>query len=259
MTNEELAVAIAQGRDDLQLQLWDQVKAYVHMRAYKVVTLSGGAGGATVQDLEQSGFLAMLRAVEKYDPARGSFLSCLTYYLQQEFAAVGGYRSTKRDPLDTCLSLDAPVTGGEDGGEDMTYIDTIEDPQDLCGEVEEAIYTTQLHAALDSAIGEHLTARQAEIMREQYWQNKSASAIARERGVSFQNVTQQLHRGLQLLRRSSAARSLRDFLDEENLYAGTGLRRFNVTGTSAVERAVLRREDAVEREARREEDVYSDY
>ena len=247
MTNEELAVSIAQGREDLQLRLWEQVRAFVRMKARKTITLSGGAGGVTLDDLEQAGYLAMLRAVEKYDPARGSFLSCLSYALQQEFASAGGYRSTKRDPLDSSLSLDAPVQGGEDDGDALTYADTLEDPQDVYAEVERACYTEQLHEALDDAI-ERLPPLRADIMRAHFWDGESRVSIAAERGISPQYASRCIHGALADLRRGRAGRELRRFLEEENLYSGVGLTRFNTTQTSAVEAVVLRLEERMERE-----------
>lgn len=79
MTNEELAVAVAQGRDDLQLQLWEQVCSFVQLMARRAIILSGGGSGVTTEDLTQQGYIAMMQAVKAYDPERGPFLHYLSF------------------------------------------------------------------------------------------------------------------------------------------------------------------------------------
>lgn len=53
MTNEELATAVAQGQTGLQLQLWEQVRGFVRLTAYRALVISGGRGGVTIDDLVQ--------------------------------------------------------------------------------------------------------------------------------------------------------------------------------------------------------------
>ena len=108
MSNEELVAEIRQGKTELMEQLWDQVKRFVYWKA-RAVYISPGAG-YTLEDLEQSGYLALAPAVETYDPERGAFLTWLSYYLKKEFAAAGGARGTKKRPLNVAVSLDAPLS-----------------------------------------------------------------------------------------------------------------------------------------------------
>ena len=52
----------------------------------------------------QAGFLAMLDAVEKFDPERdgGGFLAVLRLTLKTRFAEESGIRTTRRDALTNC-------------------------------------------------------------------------------------------------------------------------------------------------------------
>ena len=78
MTNEELATAIQEGREDLYPALWDQVKAFVAQQAWNRYCATGGYGGVEVEDLIQSGFLALVESVGYYNPATEcSFLTIL--------------------------------------------------------------------------------------------------------------------------------------------------------------------------------------
>lgn len=54
-TNEELAVAIQHGERDKLPILWNQVEKFVRKRAHQRTMLAGDLGGATHEDLYQSG------------------------------------------------------------------------------------------------------------------------------------------------------------------------------------------------------------
>ena len=127
MTNEELAIAVAQGQDDLQLQLWNQIKDFVRTKAYRAFALCGGRGGVSIEDLMQQGYIAMRQAIPTYNAEKGSFLAFFELWLRSAFAEACDYRTTKRDPLNSSFSLDAPVEGGEDGT--STYFDLLGFPR----------------------------------------------------------------------------------------------------------------------------------
>ena len=244
MTNEELATAVAQGQTGLQVQLWEQVRGFVRLTAYRALVISGGRGGVTIEDLLQQGYIAMMQAVGTYDPERGPFLYHLSFALRRAFAEAGGYRSTKRDPLNDCSSLDAPIIGGEDSED--TYLNTVVDPCDQYDEADRRIYTEQLHGALDAAL-DSLSPKRAAVLRAMYWQEKANTEIAAESGVSVQNVGAAVRRGIDDIRRSKSIRALSQFLDERtSFYSGTGYRAFEASG-SAVERAVIYRDSLTRR------------
>ena len=107
MSNEELAVAIRAGERDKLMELWGQVRRLVHDMAYKRLRATNGAGGVTLDDLMQAGFLGFLEAVRAYDPSAGfRFTSYLTYPVKSAFSEAEGRRSEKqkRDPIFSAVS-----------------------------------------------------------------------------------------------------------------------------------------------------------
>ena len=130
MSNEELAAAIQSGERDKLMELWGQVRRLVHDMAYERLRATNGAGGVTLDDLMQAGFLGFLEAVRAYDPSAGfRFTSYLTYPVKTAFSEAEGRRSEKqkRDPIFSAVSIDAPLDEGE--GEPLTLADVIPDPR----------------------------------------------------------------------------------------------------------------------------------
>lgn len=122
MNNEEL-VAMAQAGDrEALLKLWTQVRRMVYQQAMRWA----GVGGTTLEDLEQAGFIAVLRAVDTYDPTKAKLSTYLFQRLRAELSAATGYNSKRSrfDPLQNAVSLDAPL----EDSEDATLADFIPDP-----------------------------------------------------------------------------------------------------------------------------------
>lgn len=64
---EDLAVKIQGGERELLPQLWEQVERFVRQQAYRRTCM----GAVDHEDLYQSGFLAVVKAVGSYDPGHG--------------------------------------------------------------------------------------------------------------------------------------------------------------------------------------------
>ena len=113
MTNEELAAVIRAGKRDRLMELWAQVRRFALQQARRWAYL--GRGGVTLEDLEQSAFLAFLDALEGWRAEAGQFLTWYGLRLKAAFTAATGQRTQRDrlDPLDRALSLEAPV-GDED-------------------------------------------------------------------------------------------------------------------------------------------------
>mgnify|MGYP003185637179 CR=1 FL=1 len=123
-SNEELAVLIRDGATEYIPQLWEQVWRYVEMRASRYAA-NMPSRWVDADDLTQAGYFATLAAVRDYEPGRGAkFLTCLTWALQKEFAAVAGVRSSRRDAARYADSMDAPLS---DELEDITQHDVLAD------------------------------------------------------------------------------------------------------------------------------------
>ena len=127
MTRQEFTSAVRAvqaGEPGATLKLWEGVRRFVAKAAYRWARNSNGH--TAHEDLMQTGFLAMLDAVEKFDPERdgGGFLAVLRLTLKTRFAEESGIRTTRRDALHYAESADTPVYASEDS---PTVADTVPD------------------------------------------------------------------------------------------------------------------------------------
>ena len=155
------------------------------------------------EDIEQSGFLALVAAVQAYDPAKGwAFNSYLRYSILGNMA-----RCIGREPPYT-LSLEEPIAG-EDG--DLSLADLIPDPkaEQAFEEVQEREYTRQLRECLDNLLAS-FPPEQAQVLRLRFGEGRTLDDIAQSMGISRGKVSTTEAKALRNLRCSSGA--LEDFL-----------------------------------------------
>lgn len=249
---EELALRAKGGDETAVLPLWESVRGFVMQKAFRAYQRARGFAydrgtscAAEQDDLVQAGFLAVLQAAETYDDTRAAgFLTYLDYFLRSAFAETLGYGGDGHDALIGAASLDVPLSSSDGDESDTTRLDTVSDESALCEyqEVEDGVYIVQLHDALDAEI-DRLPPRRAEAMRLFYWAGETQKAIAERQCVSAQNVSAEIKRGVETMRRGNSARRLQEFLEDGvNVYEGNGLASFRRRG-SGVESAVLRREE----------------
>lgn len=241
MTNEELATAIKEGREDLLLELWGQVRKFIRKQAYKRYQETGGFGGVEAEDLTQSGYFALVEAVRYFEPEAGySFLAVLGNCLKTAFARAGGYRTTKKDALDNSKSLDEPLTDDPEG---LTLAGTLADPVDAFEEVNQKIWQEELRAAIEAAI-HSLPEEEAETLRGRYYHDKTFAEIGKEIGTTAQRVRTLEYSGLKKLRQPSSGLA-RFIEDTTNYYAHVGVAAFQRTRTSAVEMIAIHQDERI--------------
>ena len=205
MTNEELAQQIQQGERNLILPLWEQVQRYAHDRAYKWFRATNGRGGQTVQDLEQEAFLALLEALEGWDEKAGPFLPWYSLRLKAAFTAATAQRTQRdrKDPLQDCLSLDAPLTDQE--GDPFTLEDTIPDQraEDDLNTVEERDRQAAIRRVLDS-----LQAEQRRVILLRYYHDMTREQTAQRLHLTRTRVNTIEQKALRILRHPVNSRVL---------------------------------------------------
>ena len=247
MSNEELAMRIKNGAAEYIPELWEQVRRYVEMRARRYAQNMENHC-ADVDDLIQAGYFAMLAAVQYYEPGRGSnFLTCLTWAIQKEFAAVAGVRSTRRDAAAYADSLDAPLT---DDPEDGTLHNMLADSraQEPFLAVEEESYTHAVHDALEVVLNGLCDTRKQRLIDEMYFEGRSMTEAAELAGYTSKQGAAQDHKWvLRRLRHCSHTRKLKELLYgfgdvdiPSEAIRGVGVRRWKETGESATERVALK-------------------
>ena len=254
MSNEELVAAI-QGGEDRMGELWAQVEKLIMWKAHRIMGAleARGGCGVTFEDLYQSGYPALVDAVETYDPAAGAFTTWLMYYLRKAFAEATGYRTQRgrNDPLNNSLSLDTPLSDDLDSDDLMTII---ADPAGMKGieMAEEAIYHQQLHDALEAAL-DAIPDQYSEVLRQRHYDGLSLAEIGESRGVSAEYVRRLEYKAIRYMRRPSIACHLRPFCDFD-FYCGTGLSAFQHTGMSIQERYLVIEEERREKAEQQRQD-----
>lgn len=205
MTNEQLAEAIQTGDRSKILPLWEQVRRYAHDRAYKWFRATNGRGGQTVQDLEQEAFLALLEALEGWDEKAGPFLPWYSLRLKAAFTAATAQRTQRdrKDPLQDCLSLDAPLTDRE--GDPFTLEDTIPDQraEDDLESVEERDRQTAIRRVLNS-----LQADQRRVILLRYYHDMTREQTAQRLHLTKTRANTIEQKALRLLRHPVNSRVL---------------------------------------------------
>lgn len=227
---------IQSGRTDLYLKLWSRVKRFVGKLAYSrmAVTLAyRNTRGCEVDDLIQSGYIALVEAVKTYRAVGAHFLTWYSYYLRKAFRDAMGLRR-KDDLLDYCFSLDAERY--DDDTE--TWLDSVPDDEDGLADAENRLYQAQLREAIDKALDE-IPERQALIVRRIDLEGKTLADAGEEIGLTYQRVSQlrkQAYRHLQY------DKGLRSFVElNTNYFLHVGTSHFNSTHTSSTEQLALRR------------------
>ena len=246
MTNEELALEVQAGRAGYG-GLWEQVRRFIGQQAFRWFTLYGDMcrrAGVELDDLMQCGFLALQDAVKAFDPARGySLLTYLGRHLQKRFREACGIRTSKRDPLNNCDSLDRPV--GEEGSASLGDFLPASSAADEMEGVEERLYNQALHNAMTAAL-DTLEEKQRDTIRRRFWERDTLEAIARDAGVPRAHVRQTEAAALRTLRRGKCRKLLSPFAEEirsRYAYRGTGWAAWNSMRASSVERAAERLDD----------------
>lgn len=154
MTTDEIAAAVQAGQAD-RLELWEAVRRFAYGRAYRWCKAAEGRGGVELDDLVQCSFLALVEALETWDPKAGAFITLYSLKLKSAFTEATGQRTQRDrlDPLDHALSLEHPLTDSE-SGEPFTLADVVEDPAAVVAfvDIEERDRQARLHKALRAAL-----------------------------------------------------------------------------------------------------------
>lgn len=236
---ENLVMQIQNGAD-LKEELWKRLKRFIAWRASSFAR-QNPAPGVDIDDLIQCGYFALLRTIEAYDPGKGSFLSLLNWYLKNCFqSAIGRTEKQFRDPLNTALSLNAPLDSGDPDGN--TLEDIIPDSRDSIQEVEEQIYREQLHIALEEALSS-IKPDEASVLRSVFFNGRSVEETARNMEKTEKQIKQLQAQGLAHIRTCRERRALERYLDSRTpFYYRVGADTFCRTHESAVEHLALMRE-----------------
>ncbi|MCI9657205.1 MAG: sigma-70 family RNA polymerase sigma factor [Lachnospiraceae bacterium] len=256
MTNEQLVTRIRAGEDvsGNMLQLWQQVKPFVHMLAAQY------RGRTDLEDLEQEGYLALYPAIDGYDPDKGvRFLTYAEYHISQamrsyvlknrnslrlSFRAYGQVMKYKKfcntfllqygqKPSDRVAALHMGLSAEQIREIRQNMIldrvgsldAALPDSEDLTvgdtvpsGEDLERTAADRLDQEYLRAVlwsmVDRLPEQQPDVLRMKYRQNMTLKEIGEACGMTLEAIRQSERKGMQALRRSRGARQLKAFLPE---------------------------------------------
>ena len=162
-----------------------------------------------------------------------------------EFAGVVGCRTEKQkqEPLNTALSLDAPISESADSEQSRTLADMIETEEAGFEAIEEADFKNHLAQAVREAVAT-LPNQQRITIEGHFFNGKSYKEIAADLNVSQSRIGEVSKDAFKALRKSEYAPELSYFLyGDRNFYRRSGFRAWKQTGCSVVEREFEYREN----------------
>ena len=241
MTNEELVYLIQQGNTDKIIELWQQTKKLISLKARQYLDNTNFSPDF-LEDLEQAGYIALVNAVASYHKKEYKFNTFLSYHLQNAFREALGIRTEKqeKDPIHNAAGIDAPLTDKE--GESFSLADIIgaDDPE-LEG-AEDRLEREELREILLEEIS-RLPEKEADSITKHFFHGLTFNEIGKQEGVSGVMIRQRQQQGIRKIRRRAGRSGLDEFLEDLTpYYKGGSVDIYNRTQTSAVEAAVMKRE-----------------
>lgn len=162
----KIVLSVQSGDCDV-LALWGMCRRYAMQQATRWHRAFESSGGVELDDLEQSAFIGLLKAVQTWKPESGAFSTWYTIQLRAVFVEAYGMRTkrTREDPLNKFhLSLDTPLDENEDGS--FTIADVL--PDEAAAEAFEDIEQRDFRQAVQAALAQ-LTDAQREAIIGEFW------------------------------------------------------------------------------------------
>ena len=176
----KIAVSVQSGDGDV-LALWGMCRRYAMQQATRWLRAFESSGGVELDDLEQSAFIGLLKAVQTWKPESGAFSTWYTIQLKAVFVEAYGMRTkrTREDPLNKYhLSLDTPLDENEDGS--FTIADVL--PDEAAEEAFEDVEQRDFQQAVQAALAQLPDAQRDAIISE-FWLGQKPDARARREAI----------------------------------------------------------------------------
>ena len=176
----KIAVSVQSGDGEV-LALWGMCRRYAMQQATRWLRAFESSGGVELDDLEQSAFIGLLKAVQTWKPESGAFSTWYTIQLKAVFVEAYGMRTkrTREDPLNKYhLSLDTPLDENEDGS--FTIADVL--PDEAAEEAFEDVEQRDFQQAVQAALAQ-LTDAQRDAIIGEFWLGQKPDARARREAI----------------------------------------------------------------------------
>lgn len=250
-----LLLALLAKADNIEArnQLWNLNQRFITkmvLKYYNNYSAAVRRHGYTLDDLMQESYFAFLKAVKRYDPAKGAFTtilgSSIGWYLQQLMIAGGSIRisdssgSSKHqvssNALDYSISLNEPCVAPD--GSECELEELLPDPggQIAFENIIDGIYQKELHAAIEKALS-RLPERSAIVVRERWFNDKTFTQIGSDLDVSPERIRIIHNNAFRALQTDSLLRQYAKDVFLQKCYDKSGLSSWKQRG-SVQERAV---------------------
>lgn len=238
-TNEELALLIQQGHTELYKQLWNQTQRLLKKLAlhdYHHMLSLFEAAGVEAEDCCQVAYFALMDAVNCFDEAKGLKLSSyFNYHLKNRLNdMLGKSRGTVPEPLNDCLSIDAPLTNDSDS--ELTIGSAIVDETafEAFENADADFDSSTLRSKLDEIMSRELSVDELRVMRLSYWRGFSVKSVSAFLECDAKAIKR---KALRKLRKPSVAQEICFFSDAESAFYHSGFSLFKEKQGSIVELA----------------------
>jgi RNA polymerase sigma factor (sigma-70 family) len=250
ISNETLVARIQDGEKELLPILWKQNTGLTRMliRRYTNFVLQNNA--VSFEDLEQTCFMALHNAVERYDAARGAkFATVYIWRAHREIQEQLGTTHNTDGVEYSSLSLNAPIS--ED--DETQYIETV--PDDTLEDFADIATRREIARVVWGEVSK-LEPNERQVIRLIYWQGAQLKDIASAMGfrntsavISIQKraliklrvnpvLNQLVHHDDRKGALYLSSRQLKKLTRQYGDTRGCGLKYFRETGMSSVERVV---------------------
>ncbi len=251
MTNEELALLIKEGHTEYIITLWERVVKLIRIIAYAWKRRRPDNTVVDAEDLVQSGYFAMLKAVEAYDPDTGfAFTTYLHFPLKAAFQEAFGIKTSRQryNAQQTVISLNAPVGTDEDSSplEDMLADPTSEVPFE---QIERTDEQRMMREMLEDAAARLLNPRQRELLSKLLNTDCSLTEIAVAANTTIKRASKIKQDLFWKLKTDAQMQKLCEYMRNPDAALASssaravGVSSFRDTGLSVVERLAFQRMD----------------
>lgn len=220
MTNEELVTDYQNGNKQALDVLVEKNKGLVYLVANKFYT--DKTASIDIEDLEQEGFMGLMRAAQKYDLTMENRAKFSTYAVNWIYQRISRFLSQKNTNDET--SLNAPIGAGD---EEIELKDTIVDEQDHYEGVEVSVYVQELRKELNNAMDVSLTLRESQTLKLYYGWDAMPMTLKEinflHEGSNSSQASSDRDRGLRKLRHSQWGSSMAKERAQEKLESVTSI------------------------------------
>lgn len=216
-----------------------QYEPYIHKIANRYIYILNRSGAVGIDDLIQVGRIAVIAAQQKYNPENGSFMNWLFYYIRSAMRrALGFNEQTGAAPV-ALVYLDEPITNDES----LTLADTIADPDAVPMDepIIEAETRSETAKEVRAAIDRMKSDKQRTAVSLVWLEGKTREQAAADMGMKYGSLASLEKYGRSTLRRDYR---LRKYAMQMPSFR-TSLGRFQQTFTSAVEAAVIWKDEHI--------------